>query len=312
MSQFIHKASGLARGNKPFDPDNIIGAIRDSGSSWSMVSNESEMLDVEECVFGTDPYEIAIQIQEATPVPANCIKVVIPEMDTKRRMIEVYEYPVYMSITADIDNIIEISKEHDGVYVSAKWDGLKEERFLKECILDDGRNARNMGDHIEGVTDYWPTIYLVQYNPTKAKRKFSYNKNKDSRAKKSGEIDCFQISYLARTLIKTANSFLGEKGLSTIEFAMIKGGKNKAENMLNVANIIKAFEIFEYTDYRLNEDVQKGILKFELYVEGLISRKGMKTKGSKEKYELGCALKGEIAAIKKIQRKKKKDEIKLS
>ena len=34
----------------------------------------------------------------------------------------------------------------------------------------------------------------------------------------------------------------------------------------------------------------------------------MKTKGSEEKYQLGCTLKSEIAAIKKIQRRKEKVE----
>ena len=309
MSTLIKKTltSGLSRGQKSFDSDSIVGAIP-HGHNWKMVSDESEMLDADECVFGTDPYEIAIQIQEMNPVPANCIKVMIPEMDTKSNIIEAYQYPVYMSTTIDIENIINISKEYGGVYVSAESSELKKEKFQKECVLENEGCCRAMSDHIEGVTENWPGIYLVRHNPVKAKRKFNYNKNKAGRAKKSGEIDCYQISSLARTLINVANNFLREKGLGTLAFAMVKGGKSKAENMLNVVNIIKAFEIFKYTDYRLDKRIQKDILKFESYVEGLISRKGMKTKGSEEKYQLGCTLKSEIAAIKKIQRRKEKVE----
>lgn len=313
MSTFMKKtlASGLSRGHKCFNSDNIVGAIP-HGHNWRMVSDENEMLDVEDCVFGTDPYEISIQIQEMNPVPVNCIKVVIPDMDTTSNIIEAYKYPVYMSTTIDIENIINISKEYGGVYIAAESNGLKEEKFQKECVLENEGCDRSMSNHIEGVTESWPGIYLVQHNPVKAKRKFSYNKNKAGRAKRSGELNCYEISSLADDLIETANSFLRSNGLYNIEFASIKGGKSKAENMLNIVNIVKAFEIFEYTDYRLDEEIQKEILKFEPYVEGLISRKGMKTKGSEEKYKLGCTLKSEIAAIKKLQKKKSKDEIKLS
>ena len=302
----MKKAPGLSRSCNSFDPDHIVGAVKDERGNWYMVSNESQMLDVEECVFGTDPYDIGIQIQEMYPVPTNCIKVMIPKITTINPYIEVYHYPVYTSITADIDDIINISKEHDGVYVSAEWSGFKEEKFLKECVLDNGRNTSNMGDHIEGVVEDLPTIYLVQHDPVKAKRKFSYNKNKAGRAKKSGEIDCFKISCFASALLETANSFLRSKGLHNIEFAMLKGDKSKAENMINVVNVVKAFEIFKYSDYRLDEELQEKLLAFEPYVEGLISRKGMKTKGSEEKHELGCTLKSEIVAIKNIQRKKEK------
>ena len=307
MSTFIkkNKASGLSRGQKSFDLDSIIGAIP-HGYNWRMVSDENEMLDNDNCIFGTDPYEIAIQIQELNPVPANCIKVIIPDMDTESNIIETYKYPVYMSTTIDIENIINISKEYGGVHISDQCNGIKEERFQKECVLEND-GCRSMNVHIEGINSQkWASTYLVQHNPTKAKRKFNYDKNKEGRAKKSGEIDCYQISSLARALINVANSFLIAQGLGSLEFSMIKGGKSKAENMLNVANIIKAFKIFKYTDYRLNEKIQKDILKYESYVEGLISRKGMKTAGSDEKYQLGCILKSEIAAIKKIQKKKEK------